>query len=201
MRAAGEPVDAFEAYRLYEAMGGTRTLAQVAAVVELPVTRVAAWSKEFDWKGRLEVRRADALEMERSILEAVKVDQAAERRRRIEEVREEEWDLAKRLIEAGRKCLATLAKKAEPSATPHGIAVMLELASKLMRLSQGMATERAEVVGEDGGPLKMELVAALEKVYGPQKTAGEVVDVQVEPAAEAPTGDALGLRAPPPSAP
>ena len=38
-----------------------------------------------------------------------------------------------------------------------------------------MATDRTELTGEDGGPLRVELSAALAKVYG------AVVEVEVEP--------------------
>ena len=62
------------------------------------------------------------------------------------------------------------------------ISRMLEVASKLGRLATGMATDKTEVTGEDGGPIRIELEAALRKVYG------GVVDVE---ATAAPQPDAL----------
>ena len=50
--------------------------------------------------------------------------------------------------------------------TLEGIARLLELASKLGRLSCGMATDKTEVTGEDGGPIQVEFKAALKKIYG-----------------------------------
>jgi hypothetical protein len=38
-----------------------------------------------------------------------------------------------------------------------------------------MATDKTEVTGEDGGPIRVELAAALNKIYG------EVVDVEATP--------------------
>jgi hypothetical protein len=38
-----------------------------------------------------------------------------------------------------------------------------------------MATDKTEVTGDDGGPIRVELAAALAKVYG------EVVDVEATP--------------------
>jgi len=61
----------------------------------------------------------------------------------------------------------------------EGIARLLELASRLGRLASGMATDKTEVTGEDGGPIKVELEAALKKIYGGPLTA-EVVDVEAE---------------------
>ena len=52
------------------------------------------------------------------------------------------------------------------------MARILELASKLGRLASGLATDKTEVTGEDGGPIRVELAAALNKIYG------EVVDVE-----------------------
>ena len=60
-------------------------------------------------------------------------------------------------------------------ATLGDVARMLELASRLGRLASGMATDKTELTGEDGGPLRVELSAALAKVYG------AVVEVEVEP--------------------
>jgi len=39
------------------------------------------------------------------------------------------------------------------------------------RLASGMATDRTEVTGEDGGPMQFEITAALNKIYG------EILDV------------------------
>ena len=64
-------------------------------------------------------------------------------------------------------------------ATLGDVARALELASKLGRLASGLATDKTEVTGEDGGPIRVEFEAALRKVYGP------VVDVEALPVAPA----------------
>ena len=66
-----------------------------------------------------------------------------------------------------------------------GYARLLELASKLghsacekpIDLAVG---HRVEVTGADGGPIRVEIEAALKKIYG-QPLPGEVVVVQAEP--------------------
>lgn len=54
---------------------------------------------------------------------------------------------------------------------------MVEVASKMGRLASGMATDKTEVTGEEGGPIRVEVEAALDKIYG-KPIPGEVVDVQ-----------------------
>ena len=46
-----------------------------------------------------------------------------------------------------------------------------------------VATERKEVSGPDGGPIRVEIEAALEKIYG-KPIPGEVVEVEVTGNAE-----------------
>jgi hypothetical protein len=93
-------------------------------------------------------------------------------------VREEEWSIHDDLLRAGREALKRFHERGK-GATLGDIARLLELASKLGRLASGMATDRTEVTGEDGGPIRAELTVALEKIYG------AVVDVApaIEPVA------------------
>jgi len=55
----------------------------------------------------------------------------------------------------------------------------VEVASKMGRLASGMATDKTEVTGDDGGAIKVEFALALKKVYG---VATPPVTTQVEPA-------------------
>jgi hypothetical protein len=57
------------------------------------------------------------------------------------------------------------------------IARILEVASKLGRMASGLATETVEDTGADGGPIRVELTAALNKIYG-EPLPCEVVDVE-----------------------
>lgn len=86
--------------------------------------------------------------------------------KRQEEAKEKEWTLAQKLIAKAEEVLAS--PKTRWSGRDAYMA--LEVASKLMRLSTGMATERRqeEVVGPDGGPVQVQvdISAALKKVYG-----------------------------------
>ena len=64
------------------------------------------------------------------------------------------------------------------------IARMVEVASKMGRLASGMATDKTEVTGEEGGPIRVEVEAALDKIYG-KPIPGEVVDVEADADADA----------------
>jgi hypothetical protein len=78
-------------------------------------------------------------------------------------------------IAAAKRALAAFLEKDKVYANLADISRVLEVASKLGRLASGMPTDRTELTGEDGGPIRVELSAALEKIYG------EVVDVEAVP--------------------
>jgi hypothetical protein len=77
-------------------------------------------------------------------------------------------------LEAARKALDAFLAKPTVYANLADISRMLEVASKLGRLAAGMATDKTEVTGEDGGPLRVEFTQALDRVYG-QTVEAEVV--------------------------
>jgi len=60
-------------------------------------------------------------------------------------------------------------------ATLGDIARILELASTIGRRASGLVTDKTEITGLDGGAIRIELEAALKKVYG------DVVDVEALP--------------------
>ena len=85
-------------------------------------------------------------------------------------------------IAAAKRGLKAFMEREKVYANLADIARMLEVASKLGRLASGMATDKTELTGEDGGPIRVELSAALEKVYG------AVVDVESTVPADSPQG-------------
>jgi hypothetical protein len=58
------------------------------------------------------------------------------------------------------------------------VARLLDLASKLGRLASGMATDKTEITGDGGGPVRVEFEMALKKIYGAAAAAGSVVEVE-----------------------
>ena len=80
------------------------------------------------------------------------------------------------LIAAGRKVLKRFTDEGR-GATLGDVARALDLASKLGRLASGMATDHTELTGQDGGPIQIELSAALNKIYGPVE-CGSLLSVE-----------------------
>ncbi len=68
-------------------------------------------------------------------------------------------------IRAAREALKRFYKK-DKAATLGDIARMFAEGSRLGRLASGLATDKTEVTGEDGGAIRVEFEAALKKVYG-----------------------------------
>jgi hypothetical protein len=109
---------------------------------------------------------------EREIQAVLTREKAAEWVKRQEELKEQEWDVARRLIERAKELLD------DPRVKWSGgdIAKMLDVASKLARLATGLETDRRELTGDGGGPIQVEVDVGpiIRKVYG------DVIDVPQE---------------------
>ncbi len=138
------------------------------------------WSKRFDWPARVQAHGAHMGLVEREAAEALVRAKGVDWVKRQEEHRADEWAVRCELIETAREALRRWKAKPERCGSLEGIARLLELASKLGRLSSGMPTEKTEVTGEVGGLIRVEIEAALDKIYG-KPLAGEVVDVEAAP--------------------
>lgn len=113
--------------------------------------------------------------VEREATEALARGKAAEWLTRQAEQRDEEWRTRNEALDLARAAIGRWKANEKRCGSLEGIARLLELASKLGRLASGMATDKTEVTGEDGGPIRVELSAALNKIYG------DVVDVEAVP--------------------
>jgi hypothetical protein len=162
---------AFAAFSVYLSLGQGRTLVAAGKRIGKSTALMERWSSKYDWSARARAYSAHLALIERETGEALARAKAVDWLRRQTEQREEEWKMRCELLEAGREALQRWKDSDRPGHL-EGIARLLELASKLGRLASGMATDKTEVTGEDGGPIKVELEAALKKVYG------EVVDVE-----------------------
>lgn len=168
-----ESAKAFAAFSVYLNLGPERSLAAVARELAKSEQLLKRWSARHDWPARVQAHAAHLATVEREAQEVITRTRAAEWIQRREDHRQEEWDLRGELIVAGRAVL-TRFKDGAKGATLGDVARALELASKLGRLASGMATDKTEVTGEDGGPIRVELSAALAKVYGtPQPSYGD----------------------------
>lgn len=170
-----ESAKAFAAFSLYLSLGPQRSLAAVSQKLAKSEQLMKRWSAKFDWSGRVASHAAHFAIVEREAVEAVARAKAAEWLQREQALREEEWDMHEKCIAAAKRGLAAYMEREKVYANLADIARMLEVASKLGRLATGMATDKTEVTGEDGGPIRVELAVALNKIYG------EVVDVSEVP--------------------
>jgi hypothetical protein len=171
---AKESDKAFAAFALYLSMGPERSLAAVEQKLGKSGALIARWSSRWRWTDRVSAHASHLATVEREATEALARGKSAQWLKRQEEHRDEEWALRGELIAAGRKVLKRFTEDGK-GATLGDVARALDLASRLGRLASGMATDKTEITGEDGGPIRVELSAALNKIYG------DVVDVTATP--------------------
>ena len=173
-----ERAKAFAAFSLYLGMGAERSLEGVRVKCGKSSRLIQRWSSRWKWSERVEAHVAHLASVEREASEVLVRGLAAERVKRQQALLEEEWAVHEECIRAGREALKRFYEKGK-GATLGDIARMFAEGSRLGRLASGMATDRTELTGEDGGAIRVEFEAALKKVYG-RKAA--VVDVETVPA-------------------
>jgi hypothetical protein len=188
-----ESAKAFAAFSLYLNMGPERSLGKVARRLDKSVTMLGRWSVKFDWPGRVQAQAAYLATVEREAVDAGVRSKAAGWLKRQADHRDEEWRTRDEALELARAAIGRWKANEKRCGSLEGIGRLLELASKLGRLASGMATDKTEITGEDGGAIRVEFEAALKKVYGRR---GEVVDVEAAPAhSPLPIADSQGGKA------
>jgi hypothetical protein len=167
---------AFAAFSLYLSLGPERSFVAVAQKLRKCATVIKRWAAKFHWTERVAAYGAHLAIVEREAAEALARGKSAEWLKRQQSLRETEWEMHEKCIAAAKRGLDAYMEREKVYANLSDIARMLEIASKLGRLASGMPTDRTELTGEDGGPVRVELSAALDKIYG------AVVDVETVPA-------------------
>ena len=156
---------------MYLAMGPQRSTQAVAKELAKSEQLVRRWSARWKWTERVQAHGAYLAAVEREAVGVAARGKAVEWANRQQALLEEEWAVHEECIRAGREALKRFYDRGK-GATLGDIARMFAEGSRLGRLASGLATDRTEVTGEDGGPIRVELEAALRKVYG------DVVDVE-----------------------
>lgn len=133
------------------------------------------WSRRSDWPARVAAYNAHMAAVEREAAEAIVRAKGVDWAKRYQELREAEWQERWNLVEFAADVRRRWMARADRCGTLEGYARLLELASKLGRSACETPTQRTEVTGADGGPIRVEVVAALKKIYG-KPLAGEVVE-------------------------
>jgi hypothetical protein len=173
----GESSKAHAAFLTYLNLGPDRSLERVREKCGKSARLIQRWSSRWRWSDRVAAHAAHLATVEREATEALTRAKAAGWVQRREQHKEEEWALRGELIAAGRKVLERFMDGSR-GATLGDVARALDLASKLGRLSSGLATESVEHTGEVDVNFRLEVEAAVRKVYGQAEPAPTVVDVE-----------------------
>jgi len=99
---------------------------------------------------------------------------SAEWLRRQTELREWEWEMHEKCVDAAKRALEVFMKKKKVSASLGDIARILEVANKMGRMASGLATQTVEHTGEVDLNFRLEVETAIKKVYG-QVVEAEVI--------------------------
>jgi hypothetical protein len=139
MKETPKAAKAFEEYCAME----DRSLRKLEDKTGTKLSQLGVWSREHNWQERIKVYDAEQVEKER-----------VERQKAIQKMNQRHAMIGTtqqaKAIQQIEELIA--AKKFGSQATVQ----LLKLATDLERLARGAATERSEVTGKDGGPIKVE---------------------------------------------
>lgn len=167
-----ESSKAFAAFSLYLSLGPQRSTAAVARKLAKSDQLMRRWSAKFDWGTRVQAHAAYMAVAEREAATALATAKGMDWVKRQVEQKEKEWDARCKLVKLAETAIERWLADPDRCGSLEGIARILDLASRLGRLACGMATDKTEITGEDGGPIMVEFEAAVRKIYG------EVRDVE-----------------------
>jgi hypothetical protein len=169
---------AFAAFSTYLAMGPERSVAAVGKELGKSEGLIERWSSKFDWPARVQAHGAHLAGVEREMTEVMARTKAGEWAKRREKLLETEWEMHEKCIAAAKRAFDAFLAREKVYANLADIARILEIASKLGRLASGMATDKTEVSGEVDVNFRMEIEAAIKKVYAEPEL---VIDVETVP--------------------
>lgn len=170
----GETSKAFTAFVEYLRLGPQRSVEQTCRNLGKSSGTLQIWQERFAWVKRAADYDAHLIAVEHATVEAATKGKAIERL----EARERHKGLEQRIAEKALKALEAWFDKGEFRInSPRDAAYLLEIASKVGRLSLGLATEHQEVTGEGGGPVQVDLGPSLKRVYGAVEAPQGAVEV------------------------
>jgi len=178
---------AFAAFKTYLELGPQRSLVRTASKLGKFRTLMERWSKKYDWPARVQAHAAHLAEIERKAAEAVATRNGVDWAKRQEQQREEEWESRCELIALAREAIARWKKNEARCGTLEGIARLLDLASRLGRVSSGLPLQPVEELVEQNSAFMIQIEVALDKIYGAEApppieaAPGSVVDVESKP--------------------
>ena len=139
-RRENESTKAYEAFCIYRDMGRERSLAKVAEKQQKSGSLIGRWSRENDWVDRAAKWDDEQERIEREIAQKEQV-------KAIRDMRKRHADLAQAMLIKSARALARIP---DDEIKPGDVSRMVDIASKLERISRG---DVGEVIEErDGGP-------------------------------------------------
>jgi hypothetical protein len=176
-KQAKESNKAFAAFVVYLGMGSERSLEAVRQKCGKSARLIERWSSRWRWTERVAAHTSHLAVVEREATEALARGKAAEWLTRQQQVREREWEMHEKCIAAAKRALDAFMAREKVYANLADISRILELASKLGRLSCDMATDKTEKSVDEVRTLSVEFKAAIEKIYG-QPVPAQFLDVE-----------------------
>ena len=176
-----ESAKAFAAFSLYLGLGPERSVVQVAKKLQKSEGLLRRWATRFDWAGRVAAYDAHMAEMTREAAGALVAAEAAKWLAREKELRDQTWDLRAKGIAVLEASIKRFLDDPRRCSTAGDIARLLDVVSILGHRATGTPLERVEVTGADGGPIRLEFEAAVERVYGKQVVEAEVISETLTP--------------------
>jgi len=164
----------YAAFRRYLDLGPDRKLRTIADQLKRGLNTTTRLSQRWHWEERAFAYEVhlQSIRQETAMLEASGL--AANWARRAIEHKEAEWAAVTAGLALARRIIRQILEN--PFGTIADVSRLLEVCSKIGRLATGLATEREEFTGLDGDPIRIEIVAAIAKVYGPGKVIETIPD-------------------------
>lgn len=183
-RQERESDKAFAAFKTYLELGPERSLALAGDKLGKSKRMMEKWSRKFDWPARVQAHAAHLADIERRTAEALAVQAGTDWAKRQEQHREDEWQTRGELIALAREAIERWKKNSARCGTLEGIARLLDLASKLGRVSSGLSLEPVDKPQDEDAAFMIQIEVALEKIYGaakPVESTISVVEVEAKP--------------------
>lgn len=171
-RLPEESEKAFEAFQTYLALGHERSHERVGQQLCKSKTLIDRWSSQYRWQERLQTYNSHLAAVQLRAEEENLKEEAARWSERARQLKEQEWEMSEKLLAKANDMLAfpvTQKTVRKRGANGEEITViqpakwnlsdaarMVDLAAKLRRMAAGQATERSEISGPEGAPIRTE---------------------------------------------
>jgi hypothetical protein len=172
-----ESQKAFDCFLCYLDIGENRSLTRVADLTKVNHGTIKYWSRHYQWAERIHAYQAHILRTRLQIETAAVESVSNLWAERTATYKEREWAAAEKLLALAQRSIDVLQSKDPDKITLTDVAKALDIATKIGRLSLGLATQKTEHTTPE---IRIEVNAALDKIYG-EPLPGEIIDVSAVP--------------------